>query len=236
MNGILKIRMAAYVLVLVVVGSGFVFGQDVTVKQGGLTASKFVDESLVGYWQFSGNADDSSIYGNYGTPQNGATVSKDVVELDGSNDYVTCGSGSSLGLSEKMSVVAWIKSGTTSGYQFIVNRYTYPKGWYLAITPYRLLCFIVCDPDWRGVVSSTAIPTNKWTCVACTYQKNTGGGMRLYINGVYNNSYHTGTSGIVYETSKDVRIGCQSGSLSYPFKGSTDEVMIFNRVLEPWEI
>ena len=57
--------------------------------------------SLVASYQFEGNANDSSGNGNNGTFMNGATTTIDaqrgqVLTLDGTNDYVDCGTGPAI--------------------------------------------------------------------------------------------------------------------------------------------
>jgi len=53
---------------------------------GTLAAKSFVESSLVGYYKFNGDVNDSSFYGNDGTLKGSANVNNDVLNLDGTNN------------------------------------------------------------------------------------------------------------------------------------------------------
>lgn len=58
-------------------------------KAGTINATKYEESSLVGWWQFNNNANDSSQYGNDGDPEGGVRLEKNVAEFDGVDDKIT---------------------------------------------------------------------------------------------------------------------------------------------------
>ena len=83
---------------------------------------------LVGYWPFSGNANDASSNGNNGTV-NGASLTTDrngnansAYSYDGVNDYIQVPHSSSISITGDITMSAWVKTNGSNGqnYQTII--------------------------------------------------------------------------------------------------------------------
>ena len=79
MKRLFRNNLVAFILIYVVISLGFV---------GEASADIFSDANLVGFWQFSGDANDNSYCGNDGTLYGEADASYDILALDGTGDYV----------------------------------------------------------------------------------------------------------------------------------------------------
>jgi len=96
---------------------------------------------------------------------------------------------------------------------------------------------VVYSSGQRRILSAGTVPTGTWTHVALT---RSSGQLRAYINGVQDSV--SGFDGATYSFSNcplligvDSDSGC-TGSLNGYFKGTIDEVRIFNRALSATEI
>ena len=72
-------------------------------------ADIFADANLVGFWQFSGDANDSSYCGNDGTLYGDADAGYDILTLDGAGDYVQVSDDSTLDITGDITISAWIR-------------------------------------------------------------------------------------------------------------------------------
>lgn len=184
---------------------------------------------------------DLSGLSNTGTLTNGPTYNSSnggSIVFDGSDDYVNCGSNSSLSLNS-MTISAWIRASTDStNYRgIIMDESVGGSPW-----NYRLYLnisngFVIYDINGGGsgaVTSNFGVNNNQWYYL-CGTRSAVGGTMSLYINGVLNN---TSTDGSTRTTlGNSVWIG-RSPYLngSYPFIGNISQVSIYNRALTAAEI
>ena len=85
--------------------------------------------------------------------------------------------------------------------------------------------------QWHTASSGNSINLNEWVSIVATYNKNSNPSLKLYLDGVLvgtDNSYHNS----INTTNQPIRI---SNSL-YPFDGMIDNVFIFDRELDIYEI
>jgi len=232
-----KSNLVAGALVLVVVCLGIVLAGDVIVKEGTITADVFKDRSLVGYWQFNGNAMDSWMNENDGTFMSDAHAGKGVLELDGWWDYVDCANDISLNLTNNFSISLWLKAADWYPAAIVCkgNVLASESGgaYSIYIVPSNgKVYFYVRDSSDTGVgyVEITGL-WNRWTHVVGTFSD---GNISIYKNGDFVADDDLGTT-TINTNNGPLRIG-DTGDGTIAFKGSVDDLMIFDRVLEDWEI
>jgi len=200
-----------------------------------------MDAGLVGHWKFNEKfgiiANDSSRYRNTGT-LTGATHlpvwAEKGIKFDGVDDYVDAGNNASLDITSAVTIGAWINP-TVSGssvYRAILAKRS------LTSTNYEL--YLKNDAGvnqgrlswYSGLeVPSSFIPvTGSWTHVVATVS---GNNLIIYANGV---SVLNTTIAEILTNTGILAIG-QTGSIAFEhFKGSIDEVRIYNRALSTSEI
>jgi len=199
-----------------------------------------VTTGLTNGWAAEGNG--SNIAGdNHGTLINGTVFSSGIVgqafSMDGQGASVVVTDDLSLTPSN-ISVSAWI---IPSSYTFaapIVKKAgdgTCSNGGYAlefsGSSPYDRIKFWIFDGGWRSSGASVPIPLNTWSHVAGVFD---GQQVSLYVNGVLSSGYATAPN--IVPSHNPLNIGRDPAYLERLFHGSIDEVMIYNRALEPGEI
>lgn len=191
---------------------------------------------LVGYWPFdetSGTtASDYSGLGNIGTLVNGVLVNQagkvgNAFYFDGTNDYVTVGSVTSLNYGNNFTISLWFKKSASSTWMWL---FTKPGGSWLGLYPSdgRLTWTKSAGVDYIPSISSS-LSSNVWYLGTMTFSN---GNLTLYINGT-NIGQWTGIT--LTTTSGADFIGQRSDNYQY-FNGSIDEVSVWNRTLSATEV
>jgi hypothetical protein len=198
---------------------------------------------LVGWWKAEGNALDS-IGGNNGTLENNTGFGTGVVGqafvFNGANQWVEIPDAPALNPSTNLTLEAWVN---VTGYPntdlaTIVTKFS---TWDMSRNQYQLethydgvrLNFraLVLLPSGYGYVDgSTTIQFGTWYHVAMTYD---GSFVKLYVNSALDGS--VAASGTIAPTTEPLRIGGPSAG-PWWFKGSVDEVSLYNRALSSGEI
>ena len=151
------------------------------------------------------------------------------LHFDGSNDYVDCGSNSSLDIGSTFTLEFWINPSTlTSNDGIISKRDDYSSGnydWYLFYGSTGLQFNYNTGSSAAEIFSSYPNPSiDEWTHIAIVRD---GSSWTLYVNGV---SYATATNSATFLTGDKVRLGVLDGSAltSYLFDGYLDEVRFWS--------
>jgi len=204
-------------------------------------SSAFVDwnRSLVGYWDFdeaSGStASDRCTYGNNGTlknsPQWTTGKSGSALLFDGLNDYVVCGSSSTLDPTSAITIEAWMKTSNAS-WNTIATKLTASNGyWFGTNSAGNLYMFVRKNGTLRASSTGHHITDGAWHHVVGTYD-----GYRTVC-------YVDGKSVYTKDWGSFLAIGAASGNSLYisspgsnRFNGAIDEVRIWNRALSLDEI
>lgn len=196
-----------------------------------------LNDGLVAYYPFNGNANDESGNGNHGTVH-GATLTEDqfensnsAYEFDGSNDYIEAPTDFTH---TKFTVGAWIKLKTHQCYAGIVDGYH--NKWELVMDCQaggKKLEFA----QWKSGNSyndhraSSTLNTSQWYHVAVVIDNTSGS---FYINGQFDSTF-TMTASALTPVSKFIIGASLSGSAQY-FNGNIDDIRIYNRALSESEI
>jgi glucose/arabinose dehydrogenase len=181
---------------------------------------------------------DSSGNGNHGTIS-GATRNSSgqygaALDFDGTNDLVSVPDSSSLDLTSGMTVEAWVRPLTTSGWRTVVLKERPGDTVYALYSSNndngRPNSRIRVNGSNASVNGTSRLTTSVWTHLAATFD---GSNLRLYVNGSL-----VGTrtaAGTILTSANPLRIG-GSSALGRWFRGRIDEVRVYNRALSVTEI
>lgn len=155
------------------------------------------------------------------------------LEFDGVG-YVEVNNTTALQTQEMLTVSAWVKitqSGTNHG--IIGKNSGTMAGWYLSIQNNDTPKFFVKCQDYtkRKANSSVALNEGEWYYIVATFDGYTP---KLYINNeLVGEDPYTDYSPMLIETNAKLAFG-KSGP--FLLKGELDNVSVWNKALEPWEI
>ncbi|MFH2027888.1 MAG: LamG-like jellyroll fold domain-containing protein, partial [Nanoarchaeota archaeon] len=207
------------------------------------------DSSLLAYYDFDGNADDKSGNGNDGIITGSVTylqgaIGDALVFDNGVNDYIMIPNETNFDIAGDMTIIAWIKLGQLSTYQYLVTKMDEGTSgatkhpFQFGIDTNNRIIFFSGDGGSnkiQGIHNRQALAKDTWYHVAVVYDRDTGD-VTTYLNGVG----ETDPNGPIDRANTDynvkIGIGKFSNSLKYPFKGSIDNLMIYNRTLSADEI
>jgi len=207
---------------------------------------KNIEDGLIAYYPFNGNADDESGNENNGVVH-GAILTNDrfgnnfsAYQFDGDNDYINCGNDSSINISgsnSNITMSAWFYAEDVESRQNIISKgrdYTSNYGYHLNLNNQKNRGLYRLSDGTNNIVQTTpVIKTNTWYNVVTTFN---GVESKIYINGILQNiNTEIGQIGI---STTNLIIGCHSQSPPawYTFKGVIDDVRIYNKVLSDSDI
>ena len=210
-----------------------------------------LQQGLVGYWPFCGNANDESGNGNDGAV-NGATLAEDrfgnagsAYSFDGLDDYIIANASTSLDASSysEITLSAWVNtvefSPTGSASKIITHTSidgSNGQQYALSVQHDSALYFLAGTGQFEanGInVSSAVLFTNQWQHAIMTYD---GESVRFYING---NLVFTKQESDNFPTSPTgalVFSSIQSSQYNRLYNGLLDDIAIYNRALTPEEV
>jgi len=194
--------------------------------------------SVVGYWRFEGNANDSSPSGNNGTPSGGTAyltgkIGQDM-NFDGSSGYVDVGDDSSLNPDNNFTISMWIKTSVNSGGALYSKRYSSWGGYQLDMSNGGIL--VMYGDDTQGPATgnwTVSLLDNTWhnivvTIVPLNY-------VNLHVDGIDLGSQDI--SSILGSAGSSQHSTIGGGAVARGnFSGVIDEVTIFNRALSTSEV
>ena len=198
-----------------------------------LAAPRVVDANLIGWWKLnegSGTtAIDSTGNGNdgifQGDPRWATGVHGGAIELDGVGDYLDCGAGDPLNLTDQVTIACWMKVRTfTKSWQTIVSKgdnYQLERN-----SQDNVVNFYIGTPGRRTGPGVTNVNDEEWHHVAGTYD---GAAMRLYVDG--NLDKEASITGPLSPDADPVYIGENIQWPNRHFDGWIDDVQIYSRAL-----
>jgi len=201
------------------------------------------ETSLVGYWDFNEGVGttviDHSGHNNtgifVGSPTwSAATSGEEYLSFDGVDDRVDCTAGTSLNITNAITLSIWVQFlGTTSTYYNVINK---SNAWTnnLAIrgSDGFTIWYINGVKNWTIGAWSGLLINGNWHHIVAKYDANGGSNnMLFYIDGVLKGN--TTATGNLSNSANDVLIGY---NLGIPTQGPIDDVRIYNRALAADEI
>lgn len=212
------------------------------ISGGGNTNTFSLDDGLIAYYPFNGNADDESGNGHDGTV-NGAILTIDRFEkadsaycFDGMNDFINCGISDAFEMGASGSLSVWIRPKINTDASVVISKdgtgYNndfamgfYPHG--LAYGPFAFTFNRTIEHDIPFL--STNVETGRWTHIVSEWDSD---GMKLFVDGALVAENDTvcilGAGGI------PLYIGQMQGIRF--FNGDIDDVRVYDRVLSPSEV
>lgn len=198
-----------------------------------------LQNGLIGYWPFNGNADDKSGNGNNGTVS-GAVLTTDRFDspnkaylFNGGASYIKSNPTLPVG-SAARSLSIWFKTTSNSGYNGYNNNTLISWGnpspnqmFSPSVYIGELLIGIYANPNdiWTGRIVNDGI----WHFLCITYD---GAVVNVYLDGsVINTANRTFNT-----SSSELQIGQRIGQSSQAMNGSLDDIRIYNRSLNVEEV
>ena len=214
----------------------------------GDAAPASLSNGLVAYYPFTGSANDNSGNGHNGSVV-GATLTTDrfgnansAYNFNGSGNYISIPSSSAFDLPNSLSFSVWVKATIPYTGRFIskLSEGVFPPvGWVYSIgTPnannYNLRITVGGVQNFSTISSNPQ--ANTWLLMTVTYDLQN---VNVYINGILSYTVAQTTSTPAYLA--NVIIGAPTNVVTTPvtteyFKGSLDEIRIYNRALTQTEI
>lgn len=202
---------------------------------------------LVGYWPFTGNANDQSVNLNNGTV-NGALPTTDrfgnpnaAYNFNGTSDHINVPNNSTLSGFNDMTISVWVNMSQFSGIQAIVSKWFYNlncggnSDTYAFSLQNNMLVSATNNNNVGGFTAPQTFNTgdlNVWKHFVLV-SNSTLGQQAIYINGVL---IGTGAvSGTICNTTNPLIFGAAIPTFRW-FKGKLDDIGIWNRVLTNCEI
>ena len=208
-----------------------------------------LNDGLVAYYPFNGNANDESGNGNNGTVH-GAALTEDrcnnssgAYKFNGTSSYIAVPNTSYLAPSHEITLSVWVKPDAVMNDVSILSNTEYQSSGYelwqnhaSSNDPNKVRFVFRSYSSIENVIAYTADYTiNKFHLLVATYDK-TEGTLKLYVDGVLDTVLENKTHGLVTPT-RDLWIGGWASSpTTRHFSGVLDEVRIYNRTLSESEI
>jgi hypothetical protein len=207
-----------------------------------------LQNGLVGYWPFCGNANDESGNGNDGVV-NGATLAEDrfgnagsAYSFDG-NDGITMPPSDILNIAlSDFSISLFMKPSNSDGLKNIIGKryYSLGNGYSVNIENGRVFSELLDANSTTYTGSTTEVALNEWQHVCATFDRD--GYSSIYLNGQLEGSLPILNESGDLSNSSELFIGyfapvgpdCFNGCLF--FEGLLDDIAIYNRALTPAEI
>lgn len=213
-----------------------------------------LNQGLIGYFPFNGDASDRSGYNNNPT-NNSGTLAADrfgnanqAYWFNGTNNSMTIPGAAGLNTATAMSVALYFNpentnlatlvgkidytNGNGTQFQVAINWSAYP-GVLFGINNPADNCANQINVNSEYVNTGGSLPINQWYCLACTYDQ---GVQKIYLNGVLIQQRTIPFNTLKQCTNSDIQIGTWWMNDQQRFKGRIDDVRIYNRALNQAEV
>lgn len=194
--------------------------------------------NLIAHYPFSGNANDVSGNQLHGQISGGALIGPDFWSqpasaclLDGVNDNIIVPLNPLLNFQDGITVSCWLKATALPDHEiFPISHGSWQNRWKISVTPERKIRWTLNSLNAVGDLDSqTSVAKDSIYHLAATYD---GAHMALYLNGELH-TYRTLT-GKIRTAALPLLIGQMlPGNADFNFRGTIDEVKIFDYALSP---
>lgn len=195
-----------------------------------------LSNGLVAYYSFGEGAYDSSGNNNHGTLYGNAKSATGKIgqaaSFDGVDDSVQVPHSSSLDITNKITLAAWIYPKDKTDGKIIAKDDPADWGCYVLQIQDEKLSLQLDINGWVKTETS-ALSINQWSHVVGTYD---GSHLRIYVNDQLKNSYYK--TGVIKSRNINLGIGSRANDVGtqFDFNGLIDEARIYNRALSSTEV
>jgi gliding motility-associated-like protein len=217
--------------------NGIAYGNEISF----VTPVQNINERLVAFYPFNGNANDESGNGNNGTVY-GATLITDrcgnlnsAYYFDGIDDIIIVNDNAMLNPAN-ITISVWVSVAQITTWGRIVDKYIFTEnsGYNLIVdqdnSSFRFEFWGVDNNKYPE--DSKSIPLNTWMHIVATFD---GNAQRIYTDGILDNSINMNVS--INQTDRYLSFGNGNDGNGYlPFNGSIDQVRIYNYAFNYQEV
>ena len=205
-----------------------------------LTSSALLGQtdSLIAYYPFNGNCNDTMGNHNGTTSLNGISyttginnASNSAIKITELNDgYVNLGNDSALQFKNEgqYTLSLWVKMSTSSSYRAILVKASEYDHWDYGITANSGLPYT--GKGLMDLYASSYINDGEWHHLVASYDN---GHHKLYVNGVLEVDQPNKS---INESSGNLILGVKGDAFSNNYDGDVDELKIFNKALDITDI
>ncbi len=186
-----------------------------------------LDEVNAGQTPDSWGANDGTATGTI--LQESGCISGKCLNFNGSSDFISCGAGNSLNITESITISVWIKPMGSSGQEGIIGtpNFSSAYGLYIRHSPGADIGFQFNNGSTRYYLMAGNLNYGDWNYIASSWD---GSNMKIYINNV---KYSSGQGSTAQARNfQEFRMG-YTGSIAAPiyFNGLIDDVRIYNQAI-----
>jgi len=155
-------------------------------------------------------------------------------QFDGTDDYINCGSGSSLDITDEITIEAWVYFQGGGDWPRLSDKSPAPSIYFKSADGSIAWLGKIGGSmqDFRFEEGVVKAETNKWTHIVVTHNKDISG-PKVYVGGEFKKAKEF--IGELSTSTQDLYLGNRP-SLDRTYKGYISEVIIYNRVLSDDEI
>ena len=156
------------------------------------------------------------------------------LSFDGVDDYIDCGNGASLDITDTITIEVWMKQRVFGAGRKIVSRRNLSAFYFLGVDSGRPYAGIGDGTNYSITLKSFTVPVGEWHYLVFVFVDTDNEGY-IYYDGVLRE-----TSTLLYSIGDlsgiKLSIGADSQGASAYFPGLISGVRIYNRALSPMEI
>ncbi len=214
-----------------------------------------LNQGLVAYYPFSGNANEVTGNGIDGIPTNGPILTTDrfgnansAYFFDGSNDYIQIPSNPTINPSGKFSIALYFNSesgglqtilgkigyfaGIGTQFQIAINFSLFPGVLYGVNPPTNNCAGVPLNGTYVNT-GAGSITNDQWYCVVATYNK---GVQNIYLNGLLIQTTTASFTELNVCSNADVQIGSWWFGDPQYFRGKIDDIRFYDREINAAEV